>query len=179
MDMREKKLDGKVIFDGHVVKLEFDEVLCPNGNKSFREIVRHNGGAAILCVTPDDKILLEKQFRYAYDEVIYEIPAGKLEKGEDPYKAAIRELEEETGNKANELIHLTDIYPTCGYSSEVIHLYLALNTKPTQTHFDDDEIIETYEIPIEEVKEMILDGRIKDAKTIVAFTYYLMKYRNN
>ena len=69
MDMREKKLNGKVIFDGKVVKVELDEVLCPNGNKSFREVVRHHGGAAILCVTPDDKILLEKQFRYAYDEL--------------------------------------------------------------------------------------------------------------
>lgn len=178
MDMQEKKLNGKVIFDGKVVKLEFDEVLCPNGNISFREVVRHNGGAAILCVTPDDKIILERQFRYAYDEVIYEIPAGKLEKDENPYDAAMRELEEETGNKASELIHLTDIYPTCGYSSEVIYLYLAKDIKHTETHFDDDEIIETYLIPIDEVKEMILDGRIKDAKTIVAFTYYMMKYRD-
>ncbi len=176
--MREKKLNGKVIFDGKVVKVELDEVLCPNGNKSFREVVRHHGGAAILCVTPDDKILLERQFRSAYDEVIYEIPAGKLEKGEDPYQAALRELEEETGNKAEELIHLTDVYPTCGYSSEVIHLYLALNTKKTKTHFYDDEIIETYEVPLDEAKKMILDGRIKDAKTIVAITYYLMKYKN-
>ena len=179
MDMREKKLNGKVIFDGKVVKVELDEVLCPNGNKSFREVVRHHGGAAILCVTPDDKILLERQFRYAYDEVIYEIPAGKLEKGEDPYQAALRELEEETGFKADELIHLTDVYPTCGYSSEVIHLYLAQNTKKSHTNFDDDEIIETYEVPLDEAKQMILDGRIKDAKTIVAITYYLMKYRNN
>lgn len=177
MDMREKKLSGKLIFDGKVVKVELDEVLCPNGNKSFREIIRHNGGAAILCVTPDDKIILERQFRYAYDEVIYEIPAGKLELNEDPYDAAIRELEEETGNKASKLIHLTDIYPTCGYSSEIIHLYLATDVKHTETHFDDDEVIETYLIPIDEVKEMILDGRIKDAKTIVAFTYYLMKYK--
>ena len=177
MDMREKKLNGKLIFDGKVVKVELDEVLCPNGNKSFREIVRHNGGAAILCVTPDDKIILERQFRYAYDEVIYEIPAGKLELNEDPYDAAIRELEEETGNKASKLTHLTDIYPTCGYSSEIIHLYLATDVKHTETHFDDDEVIETYSIPIAEIKEMILDGRIKDAKTIVAFTYYLMKYK--
>ncbi len=176
MDMREKKIDGKVIFEGHVIKVEFDDVLCPNGNKSKREIVRHNGGAAILCVTDDNKILLERQYRYAYDEVIYEIPAGKLEKGENPYSAAMRELEEETGYKADELVHLTDIYPTCGYSSEVIHLYLAENTKKTHTHFDDDEIIETYLFTIDEIKSMILNGEIKDAKTIAAFTYYLMKY---
>ena len=178
MNMKEKKISGERVFDGKVVKLDFDKVLCPNGNESYREVVRHNGGAAILCVTNDDKIILERQYRYSYDEVIYEIPAGKLEKDEDPYYAAIRELEEETGNKAEELIHLTDIYPTCGYSSEVIYLYLALNTKKTTTHFDDDEIIETYEVPIDEVKNMILDGRIKDAKTIVSFNYYLLKYRN-
>ncbi len=175
MDMREKKIDGKVIFEGHVVKVELDDVLCPNGNKSKREIVRHNGGAAILCVTPDNKILLEKQYRYAYDEVIYEIPAGKLEKGENPYNAAIRELEEETGYKAKELTHLIDCYPTCGYSSEVIHIYLALNTEKTHTHFDEDEIIETYLFSIDEIKQMILNGEIKDAKTIVALTCYLMK----
>ena len=81
MDMQEKKISGETIFAGKVVRIEKDKVLCPNGKESYREIVRHNGGAAILCITPDNKVLLERQYRYAYDEVIYEIPAGKLEKG--------------------------------------------------------------------------------------------------
>ncbi len=175
MKMIEKRLSGETIFEGHVVKLVKDKVLCPNGNESFREIVRHNGGAAVLCINENEEILLVKQFRYAYDEVMYEIPAGKLEKNEDPLLAAKRELEEETGNKAESLDFLGAIYPTCGYSSEIIYLYLARNCKKTQTHFDDDEVIESKFYKLDDVKNMILNGEIKDAKTICALSYYLMR----
>ena len=85
MDMKEKRISGETIFEGHVVKLIKDKVLCPNGMESYREIVKHNGGAAILCINKNEEVLLIRQFRYAYDEVMYEIPAGKLEKGENPY----------------------------------------------------------------------------------------------
>ncbi len=178
MDMREKKISGEVIFNGKVVKLEKDKVLCPNGNESIREIVRHPGGAAILAITDKEEVILERQFRYSYDEVIYEIPAGKLEKGEDPYYAALREFEEETGNKTEKLESLGVTYPTCGYSSEIIYLYLAKDFVKTATHFDDDEVIELEYIPLSEVIRMIEDGRIKDAKTIVAVMRYLIKYKN-
>ena len=178
MDMEEKKIDGEVIFDGHVVKLHLDKVKCPNGNIASREIVVHNGGAAILYVNDNDEVLLERQYRYAYNEVIYEIPAGKLEKGEDPKLAAIRELEEETGLKVNDLIHLGDIYPTCGYSSEIIHLYLAENPTKTHTNFDEDEVIDVCYIKLDKVKEMILSGEIKDAKTICAINYYLLRKKS-
>lgn len=177
MEMREKKIDGKVIFEGKVVKLEKDRVLCPNGNESYREVVRHNGGAAILCVTPNEEIVLERQFRYAYDEVIYEIPAGKLEIGEDPYDAALRELEEETGKKADKLELLNVIYPTCGYCSEKIYIYLANNYVETKTNLDEDEVIETILMPLDKVLEMIDNGEIKDAKTICAITSYLIRYK--
>lgn len=177
MNMREKKIDGELIFDGVVVKVEKDRVLCPNGNVSYREIVRHNGGAAILCITPNDEIILEKQFRYAYDEVIYEIPAGKLELGEDPYEAALRELEEETGKKASKLELLNVIYPTCGYSSEKIYLYLATDYVETKTHLDEDEVIEIELVPFEKAVEMINNGQIQDAKTICAITTYLIRYK--
>lgn len=172
MDMKEKKISGEVLFEGKVVRLERDKVLCPNGVESYREVVRHNGGAAILCVTSDNKVLLERQFRYPYDEVIYEIPAGKLEKGEDPYDAAIREFEEETGNKTEKLESLGVIYPTCGYSAEKIYLFLAKDFKKTKTNFDIDEIIETELFDIEKVEEMIKNGEIKDAKTICALYQY-------
>ena len=177
MNMRETKIDGEVLFDGVVVKLEKDRVLCPNGNTSYREIVRHNGGAAILCITPNNEVILEKQFRYAYDEVLYEIPAGKLEIGEDPYEAALRELEEETGKKASKLELLNIIYPTCGYSSEKIYLYLALDYVETKTSFDEDEVIITELVPFDKVLEMIDSGLIKDAKTICAITSYLIRYK--
>lgn len=175
MKMEEKKISGETIFEGHVVRLVKDKVLCPNGMESFREVVRHNGGAAILCINDKDEVLLVKQFRYAYNEIIYEIPAGKLEKNEDPYQAALREFEEETGNKTEKLDFLGAIYPTCGYSSEVIYLYQATNFNKTQTHFDEDEVIESYFIPLTKVLEMISNGEIKDAKTICAISYYLLK----
>ena len=98
--MIEKKINGEVLYDGYIVKLERDKVLCPNNNEAYREVVRHNGGAAVLCVTKENKIVLVKQFRYAFNEIIFEIPAGKLEKGEMPQASALRELEEEAGYKA-------------------------------------------------------------------------------
>ena len=174
--MRETKINGEVVFEGKILKVEKDKVLCPNGNESYREVVRHNGGAAILCITKNNKIILEKQFRYAYDEILFEIPAGKLEKGENPYDAAMRELEEETGYKTDKLESLGAMYPTCGYSSEKIYLYLANNLEKGHMHLDDDECIELYEFTIDEIKNMIIENKIKDAKTIVAFSNYLLKY---
>ncbi|MDE5856176.1 MAG: NUDIX hydrolase, partial [Anaeroplasmataceae bacterium] len=111
----EKFLNRKVIYEGKILRLELDQVECENGNPAYREIVRHNGGAGILCITKENKVLLVKQFRYAYNEVLYEIPAGKLEKNENPLSAAQREFEEETGNRALDMSYLTTIYPTCGY----------------------------------------------------------------
>lgn len=174
MDMKEIKISSKVIYDGKVLKLELDDVKCPNGIESKREIVRHNGGSAVLCITKDNQVMLVKQFRYAYDETVYEIPAGKLEKGEDPYDAALREFEEETGSKTDKLEFLNVIYPSCGYTSEKIYLYLASNFEVTQTHFDEDEFIETYFFPLEKVLEMIKSNEIKDAKTICAINSYLL-----
>lgn len=171
MEKEEKTIKSTTIYDGHVVHLRKDEVLCPNGNHSYREIVDHQGGVGILLIE-DNKVVLVKQFRYAYKETIYEIPAGKIEKGEEPYSTGLRELQEETGYEADELIHLGDIYPSCGYTNEIIHLYYAKNARKKETHFDEDEFIETYLIPYEEVIRMIKNGKIKDAKTICAIMYY-------
>lgn len=175
MEMKEKKIDGEVLYAGRVVRLERDRVLCPNGRESVREVVRHNGGAAILCLNAQEEVLLIRQFRYPYNEILLEIPAGKLEKNEDPYTAAVRELEEETGNRAAGLDYLGKIYPTCGYSSEIIYLYLAKDYVFTKTSFDEDECIEACFVPISRVQKMILSGEIKDAKTICALSYYLMR----
>ena len=174
MNNEEIKLSGEIVFDGKIFKIHKDIVMCPNGNKATREILHHNGGAGVLCLNEKNDVLLERQFRYAYGETLYEIPAGKLEIGEDPYVAATRELEEETGNKADTLTPLGVIYPTCGYSDEKIYLYLARNTKITHTNFDEDEVISSEYYPLEEVMLMIKDGKIKDAKTICAINYYLM-----
>ncbi len=178
MDMEEKKIDGIDIYKGKVIHVVKDNVLCPNGNKAIREIVKHNGGAAILCLNDKEEVLLERQYRYAYNEIIYEIPAGKLELNEEPYHAALRELEEETGLKAKELKKLGVIYPTCGYSTEKIFLYLAIDCIHTKTNFDEDEFIVSEFYPLNRVKDMIKDGTIKDAKTIAAICYYELNKEN-
>lgn len=168
----EKTLKSNLMFDGKVVKVYKDDVLCENGNTSVREIIRHNGGVCILGIV-DDKVILEKQYRYAYNEEIYELPAGKLEINENPYDAGLREFEEETGYKAESLIDLGCMYPTCGYSSEIIYLYLANNISKSKRHLDEDEVIDIMMVSIDEVLKMIDENKIKDAKTICLIHKYL------
>lgn len=171
--MKEKKLNSKLIFDGKVIKITVDDVLCPNNLQSKREVVHHNGGSAVLVVV-DDKVLLIKQFRYAFDKVIYEIPAGKLELNEDPLVAAKRELEEETGYKANEIISLGEIYPSVGYCNEIIKLYLTTDITQGTLNLDQDEFIDVEFIELSKVNEMIDNNEIIDAKTICALYKYLL-----
>ena len=169
----EKTLKKNLVYKGKILELYNDDVLCENNVQSKREIVSHNGGAAVLLVNKSKQVLLIKQYRYAYGEELFEIPAGKLEKGEGPYNAALRELEEETGCKTDKLESLGVIYPTCGYSNEKIYLYLARSFITTATNFDIDESIESKWYDIKDCLKMIEEGTIKDAKTIVAISNYL------
>ena len=173
MNLQEKKLNSKTIYSGKIVTLEIDEVELPDGKTSYRECVRHSGGASVLLIK-EGKVLLVRQFRYLYGKPIYEIPAGKLNVGEDPQIAAARELEEETGFKA-ELSHLADIYPTPGYTDEIIHVYFAEKFEVTAQKLDDDEFLNYCFIDIDIVVKMIESGEIKDAKTIIAVYKYLLK----
>lgn len=173
MNFEEKQIKSNLIYNGKVVKLYVDEVKCPNNNLSKREIIKHNGGVCVLAII-DNKVILEKQYRYAYDEVLYELPAGKLEENENPYDAAIREFEEETGYKANTLIDYGKMYPTCGYSNEIIHMYVAKEIVKTQRHLDEDEFIEIEYIELDKVIDMINKGVIKDAKTICLISKYIL-----
>lgn len=172
MNLQEKKLKSKTVYDGKIVKLEVDEVELPDGKISFRECVRHSGGAAVLLIK-DEKILLVRQFRYLYGKPIYEIPAGKLNAGEDPQIAAARELEEETGFKA-EISHLLDIYPTPGYTDEIIHIYFAKSFEVSKQKLDEDEFLNYCFIDLNKVLEMIDSGEITDAKTIIAVYKHLL-----
>ena len=124
MDFEEKTLDSKIVFDGRIVKVFNDDVKLSDGTKAFREVVKHSGGVVILAIK-ENKILMVKQFRYPMKEVMLELPAGKLEKGEDPFLAAKRKLEEETGYCANKWTDLGFVYTSPGYSDEKLYLYKA------------------------------------------------------
>ena len=166
MSFTEKKIDGKTVYDGKILKLCVDNVELYYGKTAGRECVRHSGGAAVLLVD-GGKVLLVKQFRYLYGKEIYEIPAGKLNEGEDPEIAAARELEEETGYKAS-LLHAFDLFPSPGYTDEIIHVYFAEKFEKTQSHPDEGEYLNCEFKPVGEVLKMIESGEICDAKTVAA-----------
>ena len=168
MQHTEKMLERDVKFAGRVITVTHDKVLLENGNTSMREIVHHNGGACVLALEEDDTVYLVRQFRYAYGRELLELPAGKLEKGEDPFEAARRELEEEVGVTAESFISLGTVLPTCGYCNEVIHLYAAKGLEKTGQHLDPDEFVTVLKMPLTELEEMIAAGRVNDAKTVIA-----------
>ena len=176
MSKEEKKLTSEPVYDGRVIKVSKDTVLCPNGQESIREIVHHRGGVAILFKV-DDKFIFEKQYRYALNEEIIEMPAGKLEEGEIPLEAAKRELLEETGYRPLEMIHLGDSYPTPGYSSEIIHLYYCPKAVKEERHLDKDEDIDLIYLTLEEIDKMIRDNIIKDSKTVAAISLFKAKIK--
>ena len=175
MDNEEKTISSEVVFDGKVIHVRKDKVLCPNGKESFREIVDHHGGVGVLAFL-DGKIPLVRQFRYASKETLYEMPAGKLEKGEDPSEGGKRELEEEVGYQAGTFEYLGRMYPTCGYTNEIIYLYKAENLRKTHTNLDEDEFVEVNWFTLDEIKKMVMEGKIVDAKTICAL--YLLENKN-
>ncbi|EHI70052.1 NUDIX hydrolase [Streptococcus ictaluri] len=176
MDFEEKTLKRELIFDGHIIKVVVDDVQLPNDlGQAKRELVFHNGAVAVLAVTPQDKIVLVKQFRKAIEDVSYEIPAGKLEQGEAKEKkeAAARELEEETGYQGD-LEELYDFYTSIGFCNEKITLFLANNLIKVETPRpqDEDEVISLLELTYKECMDLVAQGKIVDAKTITALQYY-------
>lgn len=172
MDLKEKTIRKNYIYEGKIISLRRDDVLLPDGKICQREIVEHPGGASVLCVR-DGKIALVRQYRYAYEEELLEIPAGKLQPGEDPMLAAKRELEEETGLIAEKLTHLFTLFPTPGYTNEKIYIYYAEGLQEGRQHLDEDEFLSVVYLPIEEVVQMMERGQISDSKTIAAVLFYL------
>lgn len=173
MDYIEKTVKKNYIYKGKILTLRKDDALLPDGKPCIREIIEHSGGACALYVE-NEKALFVRQYRYAYGESIYEIPAGKLNVGENPMKAAQRELEEETGIKADRLELLYVAYPTPGYTDEKIYIYRAFDGKKTATNPDEDEFVDTVWVSLDKVKEMLKNGEIKDAKTIIALQAYFL-----
>ncbi len=172
MDLIEKTLTSDVVYDGKIINVYNDKVEISTGKTSYREVVEHSGGVVILAVHKKDnieKILMVKQFRYPLKQALLELPAGKLEKDEDPFEAAKRELTEETGYIAQNWEDLGYIYTSPGYSNEKLYLYKATNLEYVGDCPDEGEILIEYEFSIEEIKKMIQNGDITDAKTICAF----------
>ena len=169
----EKTLSSSELYHGRIVKLKLDDIELPDGNKAKREYVEHPGGAAILAVDGEDMWLV-RQFRYPYKEVIEEIPAGKLEQGEDAIATAKRELIEEIGFEADSIEPFGMIYPTPGYTNEHLYIFLAKGLKKRETHLDEDEFVSAVKHPIKDVLSGILDGKIKDGKTCYAVLKYCL-----
>lgn len=176
-DLTEKTVRKNYVYRGKILTVRNDDALRPDGKPCKREIVEHPGGTSILYVE-NEKVLLVKQYRYAFGETIYEIPAGKLEPDEDPMSAAKRELSEEAGVEAEELKHLCTYYPTCGYSSEKIYVYQAVKAGHGHAHLDEGEFLNAEYVPVEKVWKMILSGEIKDSKTVIAVQRYLLDKKN-
>ncbi len=171
----EVTLSTEPIFDGKVIRLQVDTVRLPNGETGKREIVRHNGAVAVLAIH-NDRMIVVDQYRQPLGRTQVEIPAGKLEPGEDPADAIARELKEETGYTAKELKLLYSFYTSPGFADELIHLYLADELEQGEAQLDEDEFLEMSAITLEEAYEQIRTGRISDAKTIMAVqAWHLIK----
>lgn len=168
MDLTEETLSSEKIYDGKILHIRRDTVLLPNGRQSLREVADHPGGVCVLALDSQGHVPVVSQFRYPYRQVLRELPAGKLEYGEDPEKAARRELREETGATAGSLQSLGELYPSPGYCGEIIHMYLAQDLRFGASSPDEDEFLNLERVPFGQLAEDVLSGRIRDAKTIAA-----------
>lgn len=171
--LEEKTIQSQEIFTGKVISLYLEDVKLPNGKTSKREIIKHPGAVAILAITDENKIVMVEQYRKALERVLVEIPAGKLERGEEPSACARRELEEETGYECISLELLNSFYTSPGFADEIVHVYVAkgLSKKENAASLDEDEFVNQLELTLDEVLQYIDNQKIYDAKTIFAVQY--------
>ncbi len=162
----EKLIESRQIYRGRIVSLRVDQVELPSGRRTTREIVEHPSSVAIVAIDPEENVLLVSQFRRAVGRELLEIPAGKLEPGEEPIQCANRELREETGYLAQEMKKLGGFYASPGFCSEFFHLYLATKLKPTGQSFNPDEIDRLVRVPLSKISALITSGEICDAKSV-------------
>ena len=167
MELTEKMLSRTEQYSGPLFSVHTDQVLLPNGHTTYREVVEHVDGVAVLPLDERNNVLTVTQYRYVFGKTLLEIPAGKLDPGEDPLECAKRELHEETGFSASRIQYLTTIATTPGFCDEVIHIYMATGLTFDGANPDDDEFVNVDLVPLSELIDAVLDGKIEDAKTVV------------
>ncbi len=168
MHLNEKTIESEQKFDGKIVKLFVDKAEVENGDTVTREVIKHPGGVCVVALDEEDNVLFVRQFRYPHQKVLPEIPAGKLEFGEDHRACGLRELKEETGCTCDKFDYLGCLIPTPAYDTEVIHMYLARGLNYGTQKLDADEFLDVEKIPLEKAAEMIMNNEIEDAKTQIA-----------
>lgn len=168
MELNEKTLTSELVYDGRLLKVYLDTVELVNSKTSWREVIRHPGAVVVVPIDSEGNIHLVRQFRYPYGKAVLEVPAGKLEFGEEPFPAAQRELSEEIGASAEEWTEMGEMLPTPGFCDELQHVYLAQGLTFGATHPDEDEFLEQVTMPLEEAVAMAVDGRLEDSKTVAA-----------
>jgi len=176
--LREERISGEDIYGGIFLNMKRDRVSLPDGQEAVREYLTHPGAVAILAILEDDRILLERQYRYPIAKVCMEIPSGKLDPNEDPLVCAQRELEEETGYSASKWSYIRRIHPVISYSTEFIDIYLAEGLLPGKSRLDEEEFLDVFAAPLDEILAWVEQGVITDVKTTIAI-YWLDRYRRN
>ncbi len=169
MVFEEKTITSEKLFEGKVIDLRIETVQFPDGKTAYRELVDHPGGVGIIALTEDGKIPLVKQYRKPIEKAIWEIPAGKLNKNEDPKLCGLRELREETGYLAEEVIPLGFMHPSPGFANETTYMFFARGLSKGEIEPDEDEFLDIEEFSVTDVEKMISNNEINDAKTLIAF----------
>lgn len=171
----EEQLSSRRAYDGHLLHVRVDDVRLPSGRESVREMIEHPGSAVVLPVTVDDEVLLIRQYRYTTGETLIELPAGLIDQGEDPEEAARRELQEETGYRAGTIQFLGAAYVSPGYSQEMSHFYVATGCVPVEHEPDEDEPIDVFHVPVDQLADMLAPGSspIRNAQSLLVLNWFL------
>lgn len=168
MHLQEKTISSEIKYEGVIFTITSDTAELENGTTAVRDVLHHSGGVCVIPVTDDNEIFLVQQFRYPFQEITTEVPAGKLNQGESHAECGRRELLEETGCTCKEYIYLGEMYPTPAYDSEITHIYLAKGLEFSKQNLDEDEFLDVIKLPLSKAAEMVMNGEIKDGKTQVA-----------
>ena len=168
MKLSEKTINSQAVFEGKIIKVKVDTVELPDGKTATREIVEHPGGVAVVALDKNNEVYMVRQYRKPFDKVCFEVPAGKLDNGEEPLSCGIRELEEETGMKANNFTYLGKFMLSPGFCHELIHIYLATGLYEGKINPDEGEFLEIEKYKLSDLVDMVMSNKIEDAKTVIA-----------